>query len=147
VRDEGKDIVGTQAIRAWKIETGAKYRITAEPLESRPEASRTIVVVKVSGTFPGSPANLAYRFGFSADGRVNEQPSRTCRTACTVTSGTRASERLLRRGCTNSARGSSTPPTAVIAKPLSVADTYQRQLIQFGQNIPEVRFGCLLTEA
>jgi hypothetical protein len=27
VRDEGKDIVGTQAIRAWKIETGAKYRI------------------------------------------------------------------------------------------------------------------------
>jgi hypothetical protein len=71
VRDEGKDIVGTQAIRAWKIETGAKYRITVEPLESRLEAGRTIVVVKVSGTFPGSPANLNYRFGFSADGRVN----------------------------------------------------------------------------
>jgi hypothetical protein len=71
VRDEGKDIVGTQAIRAWKIETGAKYRITVEPLESRLEAGRTIVVVKVSGTFPGSPANLTYRFGLSADGRVN----------------------------------------------------------------------------
>jgi hypothetical protein len=71
VRDEGKDISGTQAIRAWKIETGARYRITTTPLESRSDADRTIVVVKVSGTFPGSPANLTYRFGFSADGRVN----------------------------------------------------------------------------
>ncbi len=71
MRDEGKDIIGTQAIRTWKIETGAKYRITAEPLESRPEADRTIVVVKVSGTFPGSPANLTYRFSFSTDGRIN----------------------------------------------------------------------------
>ena len=71
VRDEDKDIVGTQAIRAWKIETAGKYRITVEPLKSRPEAGRTIVVVKVSGTFLSSPANLTYRFGFSADGRVN----------------------------------------------------------------------------
>ena len=63
-------IVGTDAIRAWKIETSAKYRITAEPLESRTEGDRTIVVVNVSGTFPGSPANLTYRFGFSADGRI-----------------------------------------------------------------------------
>jgi hypothetical protein len=67
VRDEGKDIIGMHAIRTWKIETGAKYRITVEPLESRPEAERTIVV----GTFPGSPANLTYRFGFSIDGRIN----------------------------------------------------------------------------
>jgi ketosteroid isomerase-like protein len=71
VRDEGRDIVGTQAMRAWKIETGAKYRITAEPRKSTPEAGRTIVVVEVSGTFPGSPANLTYRFGFSADGLVD----------------------------------------------------------------------------
>ena len=71
VRDEGKDIIGTHAIRTWKIETGAKYRITAEPLESRPEADRTIVVVTISGTFPGSPANLTYCFGFSIDGRIN----------------------------------------------------------------------------
>ena len=60
-----------QAIRTWKIETSAKYRITAEPLESRAEADRTIVVVMVSGTFPGSPAKLTYRFGFSIDGRIN----------------------------------------------------------------------------
>ena len=70
VRDEGRDLVGTAAIRAWKIETSAKYRITAEPIESRREGGRTIVVVRVSGTFAGSPANLSYRFGLAADGRI-----------------------------------------------------------------------------
>jgi hypothetical protein len=70
VRDEGHDIIGTDAIRAWKIQTGAKYRIKAEPIESHIEADRTIVVVRVSGTFAGSPANLTYRFGLSADGRI-----------------------------------------------------------------------------
>jgi hypothetical protein len=70
VRDEGRDIVGTDAIRAWKKKTSAKYRITAEPIECRIEGDRTVVVVKVSGTFDGSPANLTYRFGFSGDGRI-----------------------------------------------------------------------------
>ena len=70
VRDEGRDIVGTDAIRAWKAETSARYRITAEPLECGVEDDRTIVVVKVSGTFEGSPAKLNYRFGFSDDGRI-----------------------------------------------------------------------------
>src|SRR6266478_863834 len=70
VRDEGRDIKGTDAIRAWKKETSAKYHITAEPIECRVEDDRTIVLVKVSGTFDGSPANLTYRFGFSGDGRI-----------------------------------------------------------------------------
>jgi hypothetical protein len=70
VRDEGRDIVGTDAIRAWKRETSGKYHITAEPIECRVEDDRTIVVAKVSGTFDGSPANLTYRFGFSDDGRI-----------------------------------------------------------------------------
>jgi hypothetical protein len=71
VRDEGRDIRGTEAIRAWKTETSAKYRITAEPLECRVEAGRTAVVARLSGNFPGSPANLTYRFGFAADGRIS----------------------------------------------------------------------------
>lgn len=71
VRDEGHDIRGTEAVRAWKKETSANYRITAEPLECRVEAGSTVVVVKVSGNFPGSPANLTYRFGFAADGRIS----------------------------------------------------------------------------
>jgi hypothetical protein len=71
VRDEGRDIMGTDAIRAWKEATSAKYHIAAEPIESRVEDGQTIVVVKVSGTFAGSPANLTYRFGFASDGRIS----------------------------------------------------------------------------
>ncbi len=70
VRDEGRDIVGTDAIRAWKAATSAKYRVAVEPLESRVEGDRTIVVAKVAGDFAGSPANLTYRFGFAEDGRI-----------------------------------------------------------------------------
>jgi hypothetical protein len=70
VRDEERDIVGTDAIRSWKEETSAKYRITAEPIESSTGGDRTVVLVKVSGTFDGSPTNLAYHFGFSGDGRI-----------------------------------------------------------------------------
>jgi hypothetical protein len=70
VHDEGRDIIGTDAVRTWKQETSAKYRITAEPLECAQAAGRTTVVVKVSGTFNGSPAKLTYRFDFSGDGRI-----------------------------------------------------------------------------
>jgi hypothetical protein len=70
VRDEARDIVGTAAIRDWKVETGRKYRVSVAPLACRAEDGRTVVVAKVSGTFPGSPANLTYRFGFSTDGRI-----------------------------------------------------------------------------
>jgi len=40
VRDEARDIRGTEAVRAWKKNTSAKYRIAAEPIESRVEAGR-----------------------------------------------------------------------------------------------------------
>ena len=70
VRDEGRDIAGSDAIRAWKEATSAKYRIVATPLEGRVENDRTIVVVKVAGSFAGSPAKLTYRFGFTDDGRI-----------------------------------------------------------------------------
>jgi len=70
VRDEGRNIIGAEAVRTWKKETSAKYRITTEPFECRLEGGYTEVVVKVSGNFPGSPANLTYRFGLSPDGRI-----------------------------------------------------------------------------
>ena len=71
VRDEGRDIAGSGAIRAWIAETSAKYRITAEPLACTIEGERTVVLVKVTGTFPGSPANLTFRFGFAGDGLIS----------------------------------------------------------------------------
>ena len=55
VRDEGHDIVGTGAIRAWKERPARSIASRREPLECRVEGDRTIVVVKVSGTFAGSP--------------------------------------------------------------------------------------------
>jgi hypothetical protein len=70
VHDEGADIVGTDAIRAWKEESSKKYRVTVEPLESREEGNRTVVVARVTGTFPGSPANLTYHFGIIEDGLI-----------------------------------------------------------------------------
>jgi len=51
-------------------ETSANYRITAEPLECRVEAGRTVVVVRVSGNFPVAP-RTSLRFGFAADGRIS----------------------------------------------------------------------------
>src|SRR4051794_36125921 len=71
VRDERRDIIGTEAVRAWKKETSAKYRITAQPLECRQQDGRTTVVVKVSGAFNGSPAKLTYGFGFSGGGLID----------------------------------------------------------------------------
>ena len=41
-----------------------------EPLESRTEAGRTVVVARVAGSFPGSPLNLTYRFGLAEDGLI-----------------------------------------------------------------------------
>jgi len=68
VHDEGRDIIGTEAIRAWKIETSAKYSVTVEPVEARLEDGKTVVLATVSGNFKGSPANLTYRFGLNDAG-------------------------------------------------------------------------------
>lgn len=70
VRDEGENITGHAAIRAWMERTGAKYRATAEPLEYSSEGGRAVVVARVSGNFPGSPANLTFRFGLNGDGLI-----------------------------------------------------------------------------
>ena len=70
VRDEGRDHHGRAAIRAWLHETSEKYRVQVEPLELRREEGLTVVVARVSGDFPGSPADLTFRFGL-ADGRVS----------------------------------------------------------------------------
>jgi ketosteroid isomerase-like protein len=62
VRDEGEDITGRAAIRAWIEETTRKYRVTVTPAGVSLADGRTIVTAQVSGTFPGSPIKLNYRF-------------------------------------------------------------------------------------
>jgi hypothetical protein len=71
VHDENEVIAGRDAIRAWKEDTSAKYKVTVEPLSETDEGDRTVVAARVSGTFPGSPAELTYRFGFDADGLID----------------------------------------------------------------------------
>jgi len=71
VRDEGHDHIGTDAIRRWKADTSAKYRISAKPLERREQNGHTIVTARVAGNFPGSPVDLAYRFGLSSDDLID----------------------------------------------------------------------------
>jgi hypothetical protein len=61
VRDEDRDRRGTAEVRAWADEVSQKYRPIVEPL-SVSEKGATILVGRVSGTFPGSPLDLRYAF-------------------------------------------------------------------------------------
>jgi len=63
VTDEGTTHCGIEAIKAWKQAAKQKYRYTAEPLDSRSSNTGIVVKVRLAGTFPGSPALVAYTFG------------------------------------------------------------------------------------
>jgi hypothetical protein len=62
VRDEGKTHVGHDAIEAWWRAAKAQYRHTAEPLDIAGDGGRTFVRARVTGDFPGSPADLTFAF-------------------------------------------------------------------------------------
>ena len=62
VHDEGQEIRGAAAIRAWKEHTDQKYSPTATPTDMAEADGRSIVTATVSGNFPGSPLPLRYFF-------------------------------------------------------------------------------------
>src|SRR4051794_9262338 len=62
VHDEGRDIRGRDAVRAWAAEARRKYRFQAEVIGVEEAADRTVVTARLTGTFPGSPVDLRYRF-------------------------------------------------------------------------------------
>lgn len=66
VRDEGKDIQGRKAIRAWAEETSRKYHFNADIQSIEETVDRTVVLAHLTGDFPGSPIDLSYRFRLSA---------------------------------------------------------------------------------
>ena len=70
VHDEGGTYIGSEAIRGWKHDTIAKYGISIDPLEATKQDDQTVVVARVAGNFPGSPANLTYVFRLSPDGLI-----------------------------------------------------------------------------
>lgn len=70
VQDEGRAYVGKDAIRAWKVGTIAKYGISIEPLAATCQGSTFTVTARVTGNFPGSPADLTYDFVVDASGLI-----------------------------------------------------------------------------
>lgn len=62
VQDEGRSHTGHYAIGNWWEYSKARYRHVADPLEALTDEHGTKVIARVTGEFPGSPANLAYVF-------------------------------------------------------------------------------------
>ena len=69
VRDEGHTYDGLAAIREWKADTKKKYNYTVAPLEVAHRDGKTILRVKLTGNFPGSPVTLEFSFALE-DGKI-----------------------------------------------------------------------------
>jgi hypothetical protein len=57
------------AIKEWIDKAIAKYKPQAEITRLTPDGDKTVVTAQVSGTFPGSPAQLNYEFTLR-DGKI-----------------------------------------------------------------------------
>lgn len=65
VEDEGNAYRGCAAIESWWRNAKAKTRHIAEPLTIADKGDVTEVRARVSGNFPGSPAELTFAFRLS----------------------------------------------------------------------------------
>ena len=70
VRDENATRRGKIDIERWASETIDKYKFHFRPLSAEHRADETVVSMEVSGSVPGSPVTLDYRFSV-----VNEKIS------------------------------------------------------------------------
>lgn len=61
VSDESHEYRGT-AIKAWIDGAIAKYKPVADVTDLAEVGEQTIAIAQVSGNFPGSPAQIRYRF-------------------------------------------------------------------------------------
>ena len=62
VHDEGRDYRGLEAITAWKTETQTKYKYVIEPLDASVSGNTVKLRARLTGDFPGSPADLDFKF-------------------------------------------------------------------------------------
>ena len=67
VRDENTTHRGKIDIERWATETIEKYKFQFKPLTTKERDNETVVSVEISGTFPGSPISLDYRFNLTSD--------------------------------------------------------------------------------
>jgi len=67
VHDEGRDYKGLAAITAWKTETQTKYKYVIEPLDATVSGNTVKLRARLTGDFPGSPADLDFKFMLAND--------------------------------------------------------------------------------
>ena len=67
VMDEGKRLVGREAIREWIERTMREFAATASPEHVDIRGASVVVIALVSGRFPGSPARLTFHFTVAGD--------------------------------------------------------------------------------
>ena len=67
VRDEGRTIVGLDALNGWKRDSKAKYQYSVEPLGVSWLGATVKVPVRLTGNFPGSPIEVTYDFVLAGD--------------------------------------------------------------------------------
>ncbi|HXI72613.1 MAG TPA: nuclear transport factor 2 family protein [Verrucomicrobiae bacterium] len=53
---------GTAAIKGWSVNVRKKYEFKAEVLRAIEKPGAVVVTAKLSGTFPGSPVDLDFKF-------------------------------------------------------------------------------------
>jgi hypothetical protein len=62
VKDEGRTYAGLGAIKAWRTASATVYAYTVEPFALEQTDRCHVVLGRATGTFPGSPLDLRYRF-------------------------------------------------------------------------------------
>lgn len=67
VHDEGHHHHGRADIAAWIAAAQQRYRFSTGVLRHSADGDTVTVVARVSGDFPGSPADLTYRFELRGD--------------------------------------------------------------------------------
>lgn len=65
VHDEGKDHRGLEEITAWKRAADAKYQYAMKPLDASLSDNSVRLRARLTGNFPGSPAELDFAFTLS----------------------------------------------------------------------------------
>ena len=62
VADENETHRGAAAIKAWSVNVRKKYQFKAQVLRAAQKPDGAVVTAKLSGTFPGSPVDLDFKF-------------------------------------------------------------------------------------
>jgi hypothetical protein len=65
VRDENTTHRGKIDIERWATETIEKYKFQFKTLSTEEHDREIVVRIEISGTFPGSPITLDYRFAIA----------------------------------------------------------------------------------